>query len=273
MNYLEQLCERLDTGLIRSDEECIKTISLNITDGCQLSCSYCPHGQGFKGDIKHIMDPELFPVIRKRLEELPNKPRVTISGMGEPMLHPYLLELLEELKEFKPEIMTNGFYVPSWPGKVKELAGRIIVSVHDMADLPHLKSHWPNAVFRNHDITSSDCELHVTNRAGWSMEQQADKEIYQGVCYCPFYKIVIDYDGSYLLCADDWARESKDYWYNVTTVSIRDYFVNGRMGIRKHMLEDGKSSLSPCRWCNIQGTLMGKREADWFRNGRKRYGC
>lgn len=254
--YMEQVKESVEAHDIEKEIDCLTTVSINVTDHCNKKCDYCPHGQGFKPRLDAIMSVSTAKKIADRLAQLPKKPRVTISGMGEPFLNPSIDRILKILAPFEPTVITNGTITPI--GKIPD-GVKIVVSIHNMNELPMLQENWPNATFRNHDTASPGCELHITNRAGF-----ADNGTYKGKCYCPFYKMVIDWNGDYLKCAEDWERNSRSIGSNVWDMSIEDWFTKRQSSFKRIMVEGGREFFDSCRNCNISGTLMGENSFEWY---------
>lgn len=86
----------------------LKKAYLEITNICNLACSFCP---GTKRE-KRFMSPEDFGLLAGRLR--PYTDYLYLHLMGEPLLHPELEEILERAGElgFKVIITTNGTLLP-----------------------------------------------------------------------------------------------------------------------------------------------------------------
>lgn len=86
----------------------LKKAYLEITNICNLSCSFCPGTKREKG----FMSPEDFGFLAGRLR--PYTEYLYLHLMGEPLLHPKLEEILERGGElgFKIIITTNGTLLP-----------------------------------------------------------------------------------------------------------------------------------------------------------------
>lgn len=86
----------------------LKKAYLEITNICNLSCSFCPGTKREKG----FMSPEDFVFLAGRLR--PYTEYLYLHLMGEPLLHPELEEILERGGElgFKIIITTNGTLLP-----------------------------------------------------------------------------------------------------------------------------------------------------------------
>lgn len=82
----------------------LKKVYLEITNVCNLACSFCP---GTKRE-KRFMSTDEFAVLAKKIR--PYSDYLYFHLMGEPLLHPKLCKLLETAAElgFKVIITTNG---------------------------------------------------------------------------------------------------------------------------------------------------------------------
>lgn len=86
----------------------LKKAYLEITNVCNLACSFCP---GTKRE-KRFMSPEDFAFLAGRLR--PYTDYLYLHLMGEPLLHPELEEILSRAVElgFKVVVTTNGTLLP-----------------------------------------------------------------------------------------------------------------------------------------------------------------
>lgn len=242
----------INDGIIESETDMIRIVVLNICEECQFQCPSCPRSMGYP-NRKIYMDIKTVRKIRERLDEIHFKGMISISGMGEPGLHPDLLEICSILYPYPIKIITNGFSDADY--EHISLYANIYISIHNTMHFPYLKKKFAdiNVVFRNHDIMSDRCELIQTNRGGW-----IDKNTIDNSCYFPFYKICIDYDGSYLLCPDDWNRNSKKSDINIYTTDIKTYFCDYLKPVKQVLLSEGRIK-KPCSQCSANGILMGDK--------------
>ena len=91
-------------------------LRLSVTDRCNLRCNYCrPASESLESEPQSELrqsadDAELFDLVRLMHEET-GIHKLRISG-GEPLLHPRLTELIEQLRSLLPEatlaLTTNG---------------------------------------------------------------------------------------------------------------------------------------------------------------------
>lgn len=269
MSYFDFVKQKNTINLITKELDCLTTLSINVSDICNKKCCYCPHSSNtYNKNYGDMMSIETANDIAYRLTELKKEkinPRVTISGMGEPFTNPNLKEIIQILSQFNPNIITNGTIQPAW-AKGLDSTITVIVSVHDIHQLDELKEKWPHAIFRNHDPHSHTYELITTNRNNFFKQNIC----YKGKCYCIFYKMMIDCDGSYLKCAEDWDRKSKKNKLNVKTTSIETWFTKIIKPLKESMVNGGRESIYDCKYCNINGKLIGEKAYEWFiKNGKR----
>lgn len=263
---------RVDSTKIRTYKDCIKTITLNVSEECQLNCSFCPRGHGYQSTL-NFMDRLTAFRIKKSLDDIDYDKVVSISGMGEPFLNYHLKEILEILLMKKPkyriQVLSNGMTKPDQNIlDIYNMDIDIIFSIHQqfLEKLPpavdgiQYETCRAKFFFRAHNKDSKDFK--ITNRAGY-----IDNSTCKNKCYYPFYKIFIDYDGSYLLCQDDWHRRSFNTGKNIGNISILEYFIEDKFlnKIRSDMIEKDTRSGKICKLCNANGIAMGEKAYEFFK--------
>lgn len=283
LTTLQMTINRIDdkSKIIEKDIDCLQTVTLNISENCQLKCSFCPRSKNYSHPIG-FMSKEVAYYIRNNLSHINYSNTLSISGMGEPLLHPYIESIIGILTDngkvnYKTQILTNGIADYNY-NRLLKYGVKIIVSIHDDTKdkhLPIMNYESDNIIYRDH--TSNSKEMIPTNRAGFIKEGCSPN-----TCYYPFYKIFIDYDGSYLLCQEDWNRVTKvkKYKYkdkyksiNIMQMNIEQYFTSYLFPYKKQFCtEDGyidrKSILTSklCGECNAAGIVMGERYYEYFKS-------
>lgn len=80
---------------------------IEITNKCNLDCNMCPrHDMGV--EFKH-MDFDLF---KKIIERLQGVRLITLTGWGEPFIHPHIFDMIKLCKEksFQVQLTSNGVF-------------------------------------------------------------------------------------------------------------------------------------------------------------------
>ena len=88
------------------------------------------------------------------------------------------------------------------------------------------------------------------------------KEPLKKPCYIPAYTFFLDYQGDVLMCPHDWGK--KVILGNLMKDKLIDiWFSKKSMSIRK-MLHKSNRNFNPCNVCDVDGTLMGKRNSEYY---------
>lgn len=95
-------------------------MQISFTTKCNLRCNYCIQHEKMK---RMHMDDHTFILLRDQLENMPRLKQITVSGWGEPLMYPRLVERLTELKLMgiadKISLVTNGILLT--PRMVEQL--------------------------------------------------------------------------------------------------------------------------------------------------------
>jgi radical SAM protein with 4Fe4S-binding SPASM domain len=192
---------------------------------------------------------------------------VSITGRGEPTLHPQFKELVSIFadKPWRIKMHTNGkrfekyadfilskFHIVSYniyEGDTRESGEKY----RDLAEKWVRKRPYLEFYVKDFNDAAIE-EERFTNRAG-SFKQL--KDIGDGLCDVPFHKMFIDIDGTYRLCCEDW--KEKVSLGNIYEQSIVDYIEDNEL-LREYRrkLINGDRSISPCAKCDYKCGKYGK---------------
>jgi len=75
-------------------------------------------------------------------------------------------------------------------------------------------------------------------------------------CFYPHYQLMVDYDGSVLLCPHDWSKRLKAG--NLREQSILEVWTSKVLDFARHRLAKANRNFVPCNVCDVEGTLMGR---------------
>lgn len=249
----------------------ISVVDVSTTDLCNRTCVFCPHH-----------DPRVFPnrnlrmttegatTISKKLQYIDYNGTIAISGFGENLLNPDIVNIVRVFKQFNPgaflECNTNGDPL------TKKLATSLIEAGLDCLNVNMYDGEEQVAKFN--DMLDNIPENKRKYRIHWGTEDHGiifnnrsgvikwlgKKEVNKGVCFYPFYKLFIDWNGDVLFCANDWGREK--VVGNLMQQSIYEVWMSKEMRkVRETLAEDGRT-FSPCSKCSVEGTLIGKQSFD-----------
>ena len=248
-------------------------IELSLIDVCNRSCSFCPKSDSkVAPDTYQKMSLLLIDKLCSELKEINYKGSVVLCGYGEPMLHKDINIISKKLSEVSyVEIVTNGDTLNS--KNIKDLysnnVNKLLISMYDgehqinkfktMAlnagvpeDFMILRDRWYDE--------KKDYGLKLTNRAGTiSIGDQEEVGKYTK-CFYPSYQFLIDWNGDVFLCPQDWQRRVT--MGNMMQEHIFEIWDGKIMNKYRKNLINGKRKDNPCKTCNAEGTILGKKHAN-----------
>tara|TARA_B100001057_G_scaffold496325_1_gene597508 strand:+ start:1022 stop:1882 length:861 start_codon:yes stop_codon:yes gene_type:complete len=255
----------------------LATVEINPTELCNRTCSFCPRS-----------DPSIYPnrKLHMTIETAENLSEqlyadgfsgdIHITGWGEPMLNPHILEIIKRFsKYFFTEMITNGDRLLS--GKVPHHAltlhglHSIIIDCYDGPEqterMTELMSTFAGKLRIRNNYDTGDVNLldlyNFNNRGGTLGKVKS----MQRPCWMPMYKAFVDWDGGVGLCCNDWARKQTDFG-NINHNTFSDIWMSRQFtDVRKQLLEGNRSNLSACSNCNTNGCKSGEGSANiWNEN-------
>ena len=262
--------KRVDDNILRS----ITVVDLSTTDFCNRTCVFCP---------RH--DPKVYPnrslhmtsqgaeIIASKLSDIDFKGTVAISGFGENLINPNIVEIIRVLRRKLPdafiECNTNGDPLKSLLASQLIDMGLDCININ-LYDGPEqvqkfdlMLQHIPKEKYKYRvHWGDEDFGLHYNNRSGvvkWIPYK--NNEVMKG-CYYPFYKLFVDWNGDVLFCANDWGREN--VIGNLMQQTIDELWLSSAMKkIRTQLATKGRI-ITPCNSCNINGGMVGKLSFNRF---------
>jgi len=243
-------------------------IDLNPTELCNRTCDFCPRVDSSLYPNQNLnISLDLCKKINNELKELNYRGGMVLSGYGEPMLHPELIEMVRILgDEVHLEIVTNGDKLTT--EIVQELfKSGLNVMVVSMYDGPHQVDAFKK-IFIDANVqedsyilrdrwyaVEEDYGVKLTNRAGVALGgNQSEVDSYRP-CNYPSYSMMLDWNGDVMLCVQDWNKKIK--MGNFASNSLLNIWQSSGFKKYRNMLGKGHRALAPCNQCNTNGTLHG----------------
>ncbi len=253
-------------------------VELNITELCNRKCSFCPRADPtVYPSRKEFMAIEVYKKIVTELKLLNFSGRLIFSAFSEPLLHQSLEKFIRLAKEnssdIQIELNTNGDLLTV--GKLQGLFGAgldlIVISMYDNQgqvqkfDEMMQKASIPttNYILRaRYDNPENKYNFILSNRSGMAKVPVDNKTSFpiKRPCYYPHYQIIVDWDGTVLLCPHDWGK--KITIGNLSENSLLDTWTNNTIKRVRQSLASGDRDFPPCNRCNANGTLIGKRHCE-----------
>jgi len=256
-------------------------IEISESGTCNRSCSFCPRSAPDFLDKKEFISDLLHKKLCIELKELNYKGTIRYSGFVEPLLDKNIYNLINMVRNNLPEcnieIVTNGD-----PLNLKRLnklfksgLNKILISAYDgKEDANKLEKLCIDANLRKHQYIirhryyseEKDFGITLSNRSGLMENAEHKikslKEPLKNPCYIPSYTFFLDYQGDVLMCPHDWGK--KVVLGNLNKNKFLDIWFNKKsMHIRKR-LNDSDRNFTPCNICDVEGTLMGEKNSEYF---------
>ena len=234
-------------------------VEISLVDACTRHCEFCPRNDDSIAPHTSLkMTSKLYKGIARELRDIGFKVLLMVSGYGECLLHDNVVDFVREFNFTKVDITTNGDLLTR--EKIQELkdAGvyKILISVYEpdkMDNFRKLAKGYEDIIIIRNRFEHFD-RLY-NNRAG---VLYTDKK--GGVCFYPFYIMMIDSNGDIFPCCHEWQRRLK--MGNLYQKSLWDIWTSKDYKIVRDDLAEGKRSLFPCRICNVDGTLRGEQNIE-----------
>lgn len=256
-------------------------IDLNITDLCNLRCSFCPRADKTMWPNNNIhMDLDLIKKITDDLIEKRYRQQLSFTGRGESTLHNRWDEAFEILvrkdRTYLANVTTNGRKLEKlWPQlrRLDRLVCNTYVPESDggkeiweerKAKFPTLDNGHPVKHEFKPDSGGGlqmmkDMGRNFNNRAGMFDSAQESEFPLKKACLHPIQGIFINFDGTYELCCNDWNYKTKID--SVKDKNILDiYMQNPELNrIRYRLLKEDRTCTKACSECDknvFNGNLM-----------------
>jgi MoaA/NifB/PqqE/SkfB family radical SAM enzyme len=251
----------------------LTAIEINPTELCNRTCSFCPR-----------VDPEVYPnrnlhmteeTINNLVDNLIKnnyKARIVFSGFGEPTLNKNILKLISIARKATDDVQmyTNGDKIldDSWY-TLDEFVDAGLTSIFlDVYDSYEQHKRWEKKVepykgkIPIHLSAKYNFKINLfTNRSGTVKTEGIKQGALDKPCFIPHTKAFIDWDGTLLLCCNDWARAAGSFG-NINETAFSDLWMNKRLSdIRKKLMEKSRIDAgNPCDKCDATGNQKAK---DW----------
>ena len=247
------------------------SVEVNIIDGCNRTCSFCPHAseEVYPNRYDWKMSHQLVVILAVQLRQIKYQGRISMSGYGEPMLNKEVAGHISSFRPYLPEniieMNTNGdpLTIPNIQRVFEAGLTQMYVNLYDNKEqAAHFIKLFREAdchdfVMRPHFDAEDGYGLIINNRSGIVKPRQ---EPLEKRCHYPFYKMFVDWNGDVLFCANDWGRNL--IIGNVQTDTIENIWMSDKMKEIRLNLAKGDRSMHPCSQCNVDGTLHGKFSFD-----------
>lgn len=263
----------------------LTVIELCITELCTRKCSFCPRSDTEVYPNRNLlMSVETADNLSKSCAKNNFEGDFHMSGFGESLTSKHVYDIIAVIRKNLPDnriAMTSNADLMNVK-KINRLVecglNHIIISCYDgpeaylkiekMLKKSNIMSFDIRELWINPDETTQQMmeRNNFNNRSGAipDGDDENRERIYniRKQCYLPSYKLVVDWDGSVIICCNDWLRRESKLG-NVNTEDLKSIWLSDQFNEIRRKLADGDRGLLPaCKHCNIKGTLVGKKSAD-----------
>ena len=243
-------------------------LDLNVTELCNRTCEFCPRSDPNSYPNQNLhMSLDLVSKIANELIALNYKGGVNLCGYGEALLYPDLCELVSRFKhKIQVELVTNGDKLdPYLIGELYDAGLKLFcVSLYDgpeqvekFTDLFNC-SGIPEKAWLLRERWFGEDEnfgLMLTNRAGTINIGSDPKDFKAKPCLYLAYSIMIDWNGDFLLCCQDWNKKLR--FGNLNDSNLFSIWKDPLYSKMRARLIKGDRSKPPCNVCNVKGVVHG----------------
>ena len=245
-------------------------IELSLIDACNRSCNFCPKfDENIAPNTYNKMEFSLIDKLCSDLKEINFEGAFCLCGYGEPLLHKDYIKIINKLSEIGPvEIITNGDVINNKSLKkiYESNASRLLISLYDGPEQLEKfttmikENDVPDDLVIRRDRWYSDkidVGVKLTNRTGTiNIGNQPDVKINKK-CYYTAYQVLIDWNGDFFLCPQDWQRRMS--MGNIMQKSFFNIWNGKLLSKYRKKLINGDRSLNPCNKCNAEGDVYGEK--------------
>lgn len=237
-------CDKMVNGLVnnRKNRDWFTMVEIEINSNCNRGCPYCPSSKLKRPNIPLYMDNNIFDRIINELQEINFSGRISYHFYGEPLLHPELDDIVENVSKALPQsrqvLYTNGDLLTEEKYlKLRKLGiSHFVVTSHDSKPFP---SRPAQTVLYPKD-------LHITYRGG--IVGALSKPLTLPCC-APSTMLIVTISGDILLCYEDAKREH--VMGNIMHQSLEDIWFSPMFSYIREQLASGNRDVAGiCRICN-----------------------
>lgn len=264
--------ENLDTTNVLKS---ISSVDITTIDLCNRSCVFCPrHDPRVYPNRNLRMTDQGAEIISQRLADIDYTGTIAISGFGENLLNPDIVNIVRVLRKHNSrayiECNTNGDPLTSELAEDLITAGLDVLNVNmydgpnQIAEFDEILNRIPTDRYKYRiHWDPKDHGIIFNNRSGmikWIDDTDSHEKVKSNKCYYPFYKLYIDWNGDVLFCANDWGRVR--VVGNLMQQPIYEVWMSKEMQRVRMRLSKGNRNFKPCDKCNVIGTLVGEKSYD-----------
>ena len=251
----------------------LRWIDLNITDLCNLRCTFCPRSDPkiWANNNEH-MSLDLIQKITNELIKHGYRQSLSFTGRGESTLHKDWDKAFDILnrkdRTYVSNITTNGRNIEKLWNQIKYLDTLTVNTYTTNEEYEYRKekfSHLANGRPVRHlfkpDDEKKQYNFSPNNRTG--LLYGTPKEPLNEVCMRPIVYIFVNFDGTYELCCNDW--KYKTPIANLNKHDILEVYSRSQdlALVRWDLMQGYRNCTKACSECDATGYNRAEYNALW----------
>lgn len=251
----------------------LRWIDLNITDLCNLRCTFCPRSDPkiWANNNEH-MSLDLIQKITDELIEGGYRKALSFTGRGESTLHKDWDKAFNILnrkdRTYVSNITTNGRNIEKLWDQLKYLDTLTVNTYTTIEEYEYRKENFFRLANGNSvrhlfkpDDEKKSYNFIPNNRTG--LLYGTPKEPIDEVCMRPIVYIFVNFDGTYELCCNDWKYKTPIANLNKHNI-LQVYGKSKDLAlIRWDLMQGYRGCAKACSECDAKGYNSSEYEAVW----------
>jgi radical SAM protein with 4Fe4S-binding SPASM domain len=235
------------------------SIVVSPTDLCNRTCSFCPHSREFPNK-KNYMHITLANKLAEELLLLKWDGVISISGYGEPLLHPNIDNIIKAFtsRGINTRLVTSGDRILNGKFTPEQIDNWDLLSIKidcydGQDDVVKMNNILKNLKTPKRISTGPD---EISNRGGYLWKAKR----YNKPCYQPSMKSIMDWNGNVYVCCEDWNKEVS--FGNIYEQTFSSIWLSEKLHNVRKNLQKGMRTFSACKSCNfLPENSQNEREA------------
>lgn len=269
------------------------TIKIELTQGCNRSCHFCPFSKLYKNNI-NFLKLSTINLLINQIKSWDNKFRIEMAMFGEPTLNPNIIPILKKIRELKKSqlmLCTNGDMLrKNTEENISKLfdAGLNILTIDCYETSTYNYFKKLNKKFNIFDFYKDNYPLYthknfnqkhivlldsvfkrdgesplrkIHNYAG-ATQKNIPEQPFNKTCVIPFRELTVDYKGDVLFCCHDGRKQL--IINNIKKQHIKNIWFSKKYNYYRKKLLAKNRNFIPCKECDYFGGFRKGLIYNWF---------